>query len=89
MLVLPLLQRTENAAFDDNEELRNVSCALAQRTSPILLRLSQRNQEWRSNMLGTNCHFPLIANSGLGRPFPGKMLGGVWTELLALDQFLV
>ena len=32
---------------------------------------------------------PLIANSGLGGPLLGKMLGEVWTARLVLDPFLM
>ena len=45
LLVLPLRDRSENAACDDSELLHDVSYALAKHTSPTLVQLDQRNQD--------------------------------------------
>ena len=45
LLVLPLRDRSENAACDNSELLHDVSYALAKHTSPTLVQLDQRNQD--------------------------------------------
>ena len=37
-------------------------------------------------LLGANCPFPLIVDSGLGVPLPGKTLGEVWKESFCIEQ---